>query len=58
MCLYKGLCPKISTNIMTAEEFIFKSSPYRKITGEDFKELYNELTNDKLSVSGFNPVSM
>ena len=57
MCLYKGLCPKISTNIMTAEEFIFKSSPYRKITGEDFKELYNELTNDNLSVSGFNPVS-
>ena len=57
MYLYKGLCQKISTNIMTAEEFIFKSSPYRKITGEDFKELYNELTTDKLSVSGFNPVS-
>lgn len=28
---------------MTAEEFIFKSSPYRKITGEDFKELYNAI---------------
>ena len=42
---------------MTAEEFIFKSPPYRKITGDDFQELYDELNTDGLSVSGFNPVS-
>ena len=42
---------------MTAEEFIFKAPPYRKITGDDFQELYNELNTYNLSVSGFNPVS-
>lgn len=42
---------------MTAEEFIFKAPPYRKITGDDFQELYNELSTSGLSVNGFNPVS-
>ena len=42
---------------MTAEEFIFKSSPYRKITGNDFQELYTDLSDGELAVSGYNPVS-
>lgn len=42
---------------MKAEEFIFKASPYRKITGDDFQELYGELATAELSVSGYNPIN-
>ena len=41
---------------MTAQEFIFKTAPFKKIDGEDYKELYEELSNDNLSVSGYNPI--
>lgn len=41
---------------MTAEEFIFRCPPCRKITGDDNQELYAELTKDPLKVNGFNPV--
>lgn len=41
---------------MTAQDFIFKTAPFKKIEGEDYKELYKDLSNDKLSVSGYNPI--
>lgn len=40
---------------MTAQVFIFKAAPYKKITGDDYSELYKELSNDYLSIDGFNP---
>ena len=41
---------------MTAQDFIFKTAPFKKIEGEEYKELYKELSNDNLSVSGYNPI--
>ena len=41
---------------MTAQDFIFKTAPFKKIEGEEYKELYRELSNDNLSVSGYNPI--
>jgi len=41
---------------MTAQDFIFKFSPYKKVEGEEFKELYQELSNDHLAVNGYNPL--
>jgi hypothetical protein len=41
---------------MTAQDFIFKAPTYRKIEGEEFKELYKELSEDNLSVNGYNPL--
>lgn len=41
---------------MTARDFIFNMAPYKKITGEDFAELYKELSHDNLSVDGYNPL--
>ena len=41
---------------MTAQEFIFKTAPFKKIEGEEYKELYKELSNDNLSVDGYNPL--
>ena len=41
---------------MTAQDFIFKTAPFKKIEGEEYKELYKELSNDKLSVNGYNPI--
>jgi hypothetical protein len=41
---------------MTAQEFIFKTAPFKKIEGDEYKELYKELSNDNLSVSGYNPI--
>ena len=40
---------------MTAQEFIFNAAPYRKVTGEDFTELYQELSDNTLSINGYNP---
>ena len=41
---------------MTAQDFIFKASPYKKIEGEEFDELFKELSTRKLPVNGFNPL--
>lgn len=41
---------------MTAQDFIFKASPYKKVDGEDFNELYKELSKSGLSVNGYNPI--
>ena len=41
---------------MTAQDFIFNSAPYKKVTGEDFTELYKELACGYLSVDGYNPL--
>lgn len=41
---------------MTAQDFIFKTSPYKKIVGEDFEELFKDLSNDDLAVNGYNPI--
>lgn len=41
---------------MTAQEFIFKTSPYKKVDGEDYNELYKELSNSGLAVNGYNPI--
>ncbi len=41
---------------MTAQDFIFKISPYRKVVGDDYDELYQELSKDNLAVNGFNPL--
>lgn len=41
---------------MTAQDFIFKTSPYKKISGEDYQELYNELSTEDLPVNGYNPI--
>lgn len=41
---------------MTAQDFIFNTAPYKKITGVDYAELYKELSNDNLSVDGYNPL--
>lgn len=41
---------------MTAQEFIFKTAPYKKVEGDDYIELYKELSYDKLAVDGFNPI--
>lgn len=41
---------------MTAEDFIFKTAPYKRITGEDFQELYKNLSTEDLSVNGYNPI--
>lgn len=40
---------------MTAQEFIFNAAPYRKVSGEDFIELYRDLSKNSLSVNGYNP---
>lgn len=41
---------------MTAQDFIFKAAPYKKIEGDDYKQLYDELSSKRLSVNGFNPL--
>lgn len=41
---------------MKAEEFVFNTAPYKMIMGEDFSELYAELSKDSLSINGYNPV--
>ncbi len=41
---------------MTAQDFIFKTAPFKKIEGEEYKGLYKELSNENLSVNGFNPI--
>lgn len=40
---------------MTAQDFIFKAPTYKKIDGEEYIELYRELSEDNLSVNGYNP---
>ena len=41
---------------MTAQDFIFNTAPFKKIEGEEYRELYKELSNKNLSVSGYNPI--
>lgn len=41
---------------MTAQEFIFNTAPFKTIEGDDFAELYKELSDENLSVNGFNPI--
>lgn len=41
---------------MTAQDFIFKAAPYKKIVGDDFDELYKELSDSNLAVNGYNPI--
>lgn len=41
---------------MKAQDFIFNYSPYKKVEGEEFQELYKELSIDKLAVNGYNPL--
>lgn len=41
---------------MTAQDFIFKFSPYKRISGDDYQELYKELSTDRLAVDGYNPL--
>ena len=41
---------------MTAQDFIFKAAPYKKIVGDDFEEVYKELSDGNLAVNGFNPI--
>lgn len=41
---------------MTAQDFIFKTAPFKKIDGDEYLELYKELSNERLSVNGFNPI--
>lgn len=41
---------------MTAQDFIFKTAPFKRIEGDEYVELYKELSNKNLSVSGFNPI--
>jgi len=41
---------------MTAQEFIFKYPPYKKVKGEDLQELYKELSKDGFAVNGYNPL--
>lgn len=41
---------------MTAQDFIFRFSPYKKVQGDDFQELYKELSKDNLAVNGYNPL--
>ena len=41
---------------MTAQDFIFKVAPYKKVEDDDYTELYTELSNGRLSVNGYNPV--
>lgn len=41
---------------MTAQNFIFKFSPYKKVEGDDFQELYKELSTEELAVNGYNPL--
>lgn len=40
---------------MTAQEFIFKTAPYKRVDGDEFVQLHKELSNDYLHVDGFNP---
>ncbi len=40
---------------MTAQDFVFKIAPYKKVEGEEYDELYKELANDRLSINGYNP---
>lgn len=41
---------------MIAQDFIFKTPPYKKIEGDEYIELNRELTNSQLAVNGYNPV--
>jgi len=41
---------------MTVQDFIFQFPPYKKVKGDDYKVLYNELSKGKLSVNGYNPL--
>ena len=41
---------------MTAQEFIFKYSPYKKVKGDDYEELYKELSKEGIAVNGYNPL--
>lgn len=41
---------------MTAQDFIFKSSPYKKIVGQDYEELFKDLSDEELSVNVYNPL--
>lgn len=41
---------------MTAQEFVFKTAPYQKIEGDEYVELYKELSNSNLSINGYNPL--
>ena len=41
---------------MTAQDFIFQVAPFKKIDGDEYTELYRELSNERLSVNGFNPI--
>ena len=41
---------------MTAQDFIFKTAPYKKVEGEEYDELYKELSYYHLSVNGYNPI--
>lgn len=41
---------------MTAQEFVFKTAPYKIIKGEEYEELYKELSTYHLSVNGYNPL--
>ena len=41
---------------MTAQDFIFQIAPFKKIDGDEYTELYRELSNERLSVNGFNPI--
>ena len=41
---------------MTAQDFIFKAPTYKRIDGEEYIELYKELSKDTLSVNGYNPL--
>ncbi len=41
---------------MTAEDFIFGFSPYKKVHGDEFRELYKELSKDNFAVNGYNPL--